>query len=205
MAGETLGPLPLLCFRHRPTNPENEQCGQHADQEHGAAGETGQQEVCQAGKHHAEIHARLEHGGHPRPPPPRPGLREEGGADCPFAADTQGGQEAEDEQLPPRLREERQSREQGIGKDGEHKSPAAAQPIRDAPEKSTSKCPTDQERCLDPGTVVTDLRILLAGNAEQLGDKRGGDQHIQVHVQAVEQPAQPRRNPRSPLLRRQIA
>jgi hypothetical protein len=112
-----LGALPLVRLRDGAANPQDEQRRQHPDQEHGAARKRGEQKRGQSGQHQAQVDAGLEHGGHPRPPAARPGLREKRRADGPFAADAQGGHEPEDEKMPPRLREERQPGKQGVGED----------------------------------------------------------------------------------------
>ena len=72
----------------------------------------GQEEDGQRREHDADVHAGLEHRGHPRPPALGPRLGQQRRPNRPLAADAERRQEAEDEQLPPRLREERQAGEQ---------------------------------------------------------------------------------------------
>ena len=126
-------------------------------------------------------------------------------ADRPFAADAQGGQEPEDEQLPPGPGEERQAREGGVGEDRQRQRPAAPHAVGDAPEEAAAQRPADQESGLDHGTVGAHQRVFLAGDAQQLGDEGGGHQHVEVHGEPVEQPAQPGREAGLPLPRRQAA
>src|SRR5262249_38643939 len=71
-------------------------------------------------------------------------------------------------------------------------------------EEAAAKRPADQERRLDPRTVVADL-LVLDIDLQQLGDEWDRHEHVQVHVQAVEQPAQPGGGAGLPLLRRKVA
>ena len=64
--------------------------------------------------------------------------------------------------------------------------------------------PADQEGGLNPRTVQADRRIFAVDN-QKLRDERRGDEHIEVHVEPVEQPTQPGGNARLPLLRRKLA
>ena len=157
------------------------------------------------GQQDADVDAGLEHGGDPGPPAARPGLRQQRGADRPLAADAQRGQESDDQQLPPRLREEGQAGEERVGEDRQAERAAAADPVADAAEEAAAERPADQERRLDPRAVPADDLVPRVGHADQLGDERGRDQDVEVHVQAVEQPAEPGGDPRLPLVRREVA
>jgi hypothetical protein len=125
--------------------------------------------------------------------------------DRPLAADPQGGQEPEEEELPPGLGEVGQPGEQGVGEDREHERPAAAEAVGDAAEEPAAQGPADQEGRLDVRAGELDLRVLEVFGPEQLGHERGGDEHVQVHVEPVEQPAEPGRDPGLPLPGRQVA
>src|SRR5438105_14990495 len=81
----------------------------------------------------------------------------------------------------------------------------AAEAIGEASEKAPAQRPAEEESSLDPRAVEPDQRIPATGNAQQLGDERSGDQHVQVHIEAVKQPAEPRRDAGFPLLRGEIA
>ena len=80
----------------------------------------------------------------------RPGFGEQCGAHGPFPADAKRGQEAEDQQLPPRLREEREPGEQRIGENSKPERAAAADEISRAAEDGAAHGPPDQERRHDP-------------------------------------------------------
>src|SRR4029077_6014081 len=105
----------------------------------------------------------------PRPPTLGPGLGEQGCADRPLAADAERRQEAEDQQLPPRLSEVRQPRERRVGEDGQHEGPAASKPTADDAEEAAAKSPANKKRRLDPGAVVIDPLVFLIGDAQKLG------------------------------------
>ena len=153
------------------------------------------------GQKRAQVHAGLQRGGDPGPPGLGPGLGEQGRADRPFAADAQRGQETEDQQLPPGLGEESQAGERGVSEDRQHQGPGTAQAVAQASKKTAAQRPARQERRLDQRAVETDGPVLRAGRVQQLHDQGHGHDRIEVHVQAVEEPAQPCRDPRFPLLR----
>ena len=144
------------------------------------------------------------HGGHPGPPLLGPGLRQQRGADGPFAADAQRRQKAEDQQLPPGLREERQAGEQRIGQDRQDQRPAAAQQIAHPAEETAAQRPAHEKRGLNPRAFLANQRVGRAGDAQQVHDERRGHKRVEVHVQAVEQPAEPRGDAGFPLLRRDV-
>ena len=199
------GPVPFVGLGHFLANPENEQGRQHAHEEDHAGAPAGEQEGRARGQQNADVDTALEHGSDPGPPAAGPGLRQQRGADGPLAADAERGQEADDEQLPPRVREEGKAGEQGIGEDGQAQRPAPADAVADAPEETAPDRPADQERGLDPGAVPADVFIPCVGDANQLRDEGGRDQDVKVHVQAVEQPAEPGGDGRFPLVRREVA
>jgi len=78
-------------------DPENEKRGHDADEKDPALGAGRQDERENAdddgAAEDADVDAGLEDGGHPRAPGFRPGFGEERGADGPFAADAEGGDE----------------------------------------------------------------------------------------------------------------
>ena len=53
--------------------------------------------------------------------------------------------------------------------------------------------------------MAADARIGGAGGAQQFGHERRGNERVQVHIEAVETPAQPRGNSRSALFGRKRA
>ena len=130
------GPVPFVGLGHFLANPEDEQGRQHAHEEDHAGAPAGEQEGRARGQQDADVDTALEHGGDPGPPAAGPGLRQQRGADGPLAADAERGQESDDEQLPPRLREEGKAGEQGIGEDGQAQRPAPADAVADAPEET---------------------------------------------------------------------
>ncbi len=158
----------------------------------------------QRGQEHTDVHARLQHGGQPGSPAPRPGFRQQRRTDRPFPADAQGSDEPEEPQLPPCLGKCGQPREQGVGQDGQHQGACPANAVAEDPKEGAPQGPADQERRLNPGAVISGIRRVHLAGCKQLRDKRQGDQDIEVHVQAVEEPAEPGRQPRLPLLRREI-
>ena len=153
----------------------------------------------------ADVDAGLEHRRDPGPPSARPGFREQRRPHRPFAADAQRGQEPENQQVPPRLREEGQPGEGGVGQDGEAQRARPAQPVADAPEEPAAQRPAEHEPALDDRAVMAHARVGGAGGPEQLRDERRGHQRVKVHVQPVERPAQPRGDARAPLLARDLA
>ncbi len=199
------GRVPFVSLGHFLANPEDEQGRQDAHEEDHAGAPAGEQEGRARGQEDADVDTALEHGGDPGPPAAGPGLRQQRGADGPLAADAERGQESDDEQLPPRVREEGKAGEQGVGEDRQAQRPAPADAVADAPEETAPNRPADQERGLDPGAVPADVLIPRVGGADQLGDEGGRDQDVKVHVQAVEQPAEPGGEARLPLVRREVA
>ena len=192
--------LPLTLLR-RPlfrlgdflADPERDEGGQDTDEEDPArlvARNLLQQEDGGDRGEDAEIHGALEDGRDPRAPLLRPGLGKERSADGPFAADTERGEETEDHQLPPSLREERKAREQRVGQDGQDQRATAAEPVADDAEEGAAQGPAEQERRLDPRAVERHGRVGLLDH-EQLGHEDRGDERIQVQVEAVEEPTEP--------------
>ena len=102
--------------------------------------------------------------------------------------------------MPPGLREERQPGKERIGQHREGESATAPQPITDAAEEAAAQRPTDEEGALDEGGVQADLRIIFVRNAQQLRDERDRHERVEVHVQTVEHPAEPRGDAGFPLL-----
>ncbi len=191
------GRVPLFRLRHGAANPQDQQGRQDADQEHAAVGiglaggrDDRDQHARDHRQQHADIDRTLQDGGNPRPPAAGPSLGQQRRAHRPLAADAQRRQEAANHQLPPRLRKERQPGEQRVSQDGQDQRPRPSQPIAKPAEESAAQGPTDQKRRLDHGAVVADGVVRLT-HLQQLGDERRGDQRVQVHVQAVEQPTQP--------------
>ena len=84
-----------------------------------------------------------------------------------------------------------------------HERAAAAETVGDAAE-TRRRCPSEEERGLNPRTVELDRRIAcsLPSNSATNG---AGDEDVQVHVEAVEQPAEPGGDTGLPLLRRELA
>ena len=71
-----------------------------------------------------------------------------------------------------------------------------------------SRRPAPSRPGTPPGSTSCTSRrrgSLVSATPEQLGDERGRDQHVQVHVQAVEQPAQPGGDARLPLRGGEVA
>src|SRR6266581_5865590 len=93
--------------------------------------------------------------------------------------------------MPPLCREEGEAGEAGVGENGESKCAGAAEAIADAAEKSAAQCPADQKCGLNPGAFDFDGGVGGADVAEQVSDKGGGDDGVEVHVQPVEKPAEP--------------
>ena len=108
------------------------------------------------GEQDAEVDPALEHGGDPRPPPPGPRLRQQRRPDRPLAADPEGGEESDDQQLPPRLREVGQAGERRVGEDRQAERPAPPDQVADAAEEAAAERPADQERGLNPRAVAAD-------------------------------------------------
>ena len=116
-----------------------------------------------------------------------------------------GGQKAADQKVPPGLRDEGEAGEEGVGKDSEYQGRGASKTIAQPAEKPAPQRPAHEERRLNDRSVIAHRRIALVLYAEQLGHERGGHQRVEVHVQAVEKPAEPRGDTRLPLLRRKVA
>ena len=203
--GRRGGLAPLGGLGDLAADPEDQPGGQHAHEEHQPGVDAGHQEGGDRGQQDADVHRRLEHGGQPGPPPSRPGLREQGCADGPLAADPQRRQEPEDQEVPPGLRDRGEPGEEGIGQDRQRQRPAAAQAIAEPAEEAAAQRPAQQERRLDPRAVPPHAGVVRVGQRQQRGHERRRDQRVEVHVQAVEQPAQPGRQPRFPLRGRDVA
>src|SRR5437868_5487282 len=88
--------------------------------------------------------------GEPIAPASGPRLREQCRANRPFAADAKCCEKAEDQQLPPRLREIPRAGKNGVGQDCQHQRPAAAERIADSPEYPPADRPAKHERGLNP-------------------------------------------------------
>jgi hypothetical protein len=84
--------------------------------------------------------------------------------------------------------------EDRVGEDGEAEGAAAAEPIAQAPEEAATQGPPGEERRLDPRALLAHGGVGGAGGGEQLHHEGRGDERVEVHVQAVEQPAQPGRD-----------
>ena len=157
------------------------------------------------GQQDAEVDPRLQDRRDPGPPVLGPRLREQRRADGPFSPDAERGHEPEDEQVPPRLRERREPREERIRQDRQAERPAPPQAIADQPEEPAAERPAEQEGRLDERAVPPHPLVPRVVDEQQLRDERERDQRIQVHVQPVEQPAEPGRDARLPLLGREVA
>ena len=92
--------------------------------------------------------------------------------------------------MPPLLCEERQAGEAGVGQNGECESATAAEDIAQAAKESAAERPADEEGGLNDGTVRADRGIGFR-NEHELRHERCGDERVEVHVQAVEHPAEP--------------
>ncbi len=92
----------------------------------------------------------------------------------------------------------------GIGEDREVQAPGAADAVADASEEPAAQRPAHQERGLDDRAVAP-TRSSRWSTSEQLRHEGRGHERIEVHVQAVEKPAQPGGDSRLPLVRRDLA
>ena len=187
-----LGVVPFLRLRHVPPNPEHEQRREHADEENPARVLRGHEIDREAGEEDADIHPGLKHRRDPRTPARRPRFGKQARADRPFAADAERGEKAEDEQLPPGLREARETGESGVGENGEAQRAAAPELVADASEESAAERPADEERRLNPRALLFHKRIVGAVRADELHHERRRDERVEMHVQPVEHPAEPR-------------
>src|SRR6185436_15443585 len=102
--------------------------------------------------------------------------------------------------MPPGLREEGEAGEKRVGENGKAESAAAAEAIPDAAEETAAERPADEEGGLNDRGMAADAGIGGIGHAEELGDKWERDECVEVHVQAVEEPTEPRGDAGFPLL-----
>ena len=184
------GALPVVGFRDGAANPERQQRRREADQKDIAVGKACHHVGRHAGQQDADVDARLEHGRQPVPPAFGPGLGQQRRPYRPFAANAQGRQEAKDQKVPPLLSQVAGPREDCVGQDRQHQRPAAPEAIAQPAKKGPAQRPADHERRLDPRAVEADVRVLRL-DAQELRHKRRRDQRVEVHVQPVEQPAEP--------------
>jgi hypothetical protein len=105
-------------------------------------------------------------------------------------SDAERGEETEDHQLPPSLREERQAREQGVSQDGQDQRATTAEAVADDAEEGSAEGPAEQEGRLNPRAVERHGRVSL-GDQQQLGHEDGGDERVEVQVEPIEEPAEP--------------
>ncbi len=201
-----LGRMPFFRLGYGPEDPDDHQRRQDADQEDAARAEAerGHGPDGGHGQDDAHVDGRLQHRGDPRPPAAGPGLAEQRRPHGPFAADAQGRQEAKDEQVPPGLGGGRQAGEEGVGQDREHQGPGATYAVAESSKKSAADRPAQQEGRLNERAAIADDRIMDIG-LQQFGHERQGHGRVQVHVEAVEHPAQPGRDARAPLAGFEIA
>ena len=134
----------------------------------------------------------------------RPCFRQERRPHGPLAANPQRGQKPKDHQVPPRVGKERQAGEDGVGKNGEHQRPAAAQSIADAPEECRRPAPSQRGTPPESTSAYRPTDGSCSFTLQQVRHERRRHQRVQVHVEPVEQPAEPRRDSRPPLLRREV-
>src|SRR4051812_2074940 len=136
-----------------PPDPEDEESGHHSDEKNPAlrAGREDKRKQPDNGgtREHADVHARLQDRGQPRPPRARPCFRQERRPDGPLTADSKRRHKAEQHQLPPRLRKRAESGAAGIRQHRERESAAPSEKITQSPEERTTERPTDEEGGLD--------------------------------------------------------
>ena len=197
------GLAPCVGLGNLPADPEDEERGRDADQEHPALGGRVGQELQEGherrGDNDPQVDRRLEDRGQHRPPPGGPGLRKERGPDRPLPADPEGGQEPEQHQLPPGLRQRAKTRAERVGEDGQGKRPAAPQPVPEPAEEGAPERPADEEGRLDVGALLLHGGVAAPVRAQQEHDKRRRDERVEVELQPVKEPPEPRRRPRLPL------
>ena len=197
------GPLPGVGFGDVAADPEHEKCRQHADEKHPAL---------RAGRHvayqqahedraaeHPDVHAGLEHRGHPRAPGFRPRLGQQRRADRPLTTDAERGHETEDHELPPGLRQRAQAGADRIREHRQRKRAAAPEHVPQSPEKCATQRPADEKRRLDVGALFLDGRIRRVGRMQELHHEWRGNQRVEMQFEAVEQPAKPRGDAGLPL------
>ena len=133
--------MPLLGLRDVLSNPEDHQGGQNANEKdpaliarHLIGGKDSQK--------HADIHRRLEASRDPGTPALGPGLGEERRANRPLTPDSQRGDKAKDQKLPPGLSKRRKPGEERIGQDGQAQGAAPTQDIPQASKKRAAERPT---------------------------------------------------------------
>jgi hypothetical protein len=208
---------PFFGLRHGFADPQCDQCRQDAHKEDDAmAGgllhptlihDPGKQTTCSTGQQHAHIHCRLQCGCNPWSPLLRPSLGKQRGTYRPLAADAQRRKEAADQQVRPVRAKRRETGEPRIEQNGEHKRATTTQHIAKSAEKASTQRPPDEESRLDDRGLCID--ILRRGSNtivhQQSGDEGRGHKCVDVHVEAVEEPAKPRGDAGAFLMRREIA
>ena len=63
----------------------------------------------------------------------------------------------------------------------------------------------EEKRALDNAGIMSDLRVARAGSGDQLHHERRGDERIEMQLESVKEPAEPRGGAGLPLLRRNFA
>ena len=149
LGGGGAGALPGLGRRDVAADPENHQGRQDPDEEDPAIG-AGREQEREEPDHEratqdADVDAGLNHGGDPRAPGLGPGFREQRRADGPLAAGAEGGDKAENHELPPRLREGTEPGADRGGDDGEGEQSGCARADRRAGRKRRRRAPSRRE------------------------------------------------------------
>ena len=120
---------------------------------------------------------------------------DERGTGGPLAPDAERGDETEDEQKPPRIREIDRSGEDRVGEDGQRERSSAAELVAYAAEDRAADGPTHEEHRLDQDRLGADVfgigrdAVLLGQNSL---DERRGEDDKEIAVEAIEGPAEPR-------------
>ncbi len=166
--GGLAGLMPGGGFGHLASNPEDDEGRGDADEKDAFLGIAGELIDDDDGAKDADVDAALQDGGDPRSPAARPGLGEETGADGPFAANAERGDETKEHELPPGLREVGKTGENGVGENGEAEGAAASEPIAEAAEDGAADGPANKKGGLNPGAVFFD-------GGGRKGRRPGGD------------------------------
>ena len=193
--------MPFLRLWHGPSDPDHEKRRQHANEEHRPRRESRQEKAGHHRQHYSHVDGRLQHRRHPGAPTAGPRFRDEGRPHRPLASDPKRRKEPADEQLPPRLGEEREPGEQGVREDRHVQGPRAADSVADATEEAAAERPAHEEARLHDRARAAYRGIPLVEAPEQFGYEGGSHERVEVHVEAVKQPAKPGGDAALPLLR----
>ncbi len=188
--------LPDRGILHAPAQPQEQECGENAEQEHDApraVAETPDEEPQPGGEQATDPEGGRESSRRASAPRRSPQLGDQGRARSELTTQPQPGEEAEGQEHPVALRHGAQAGECGIEHDGQHERSAPSEIVGEHPTGHSTGGPSEQSHRCEAAEIERELV-----RRDEIADGGGADENQRIRLIAVEEPAESAGQQRAP-------